>query len=349
MCDFIGNTESVMEQHILLKHVNPGHDNMFKCDECNYKCTERRELGNHFKDNHKDRALNKDISKLRDELRSLKNNFERLEALYHESLEEVDKTKAEYEARLMEANDKFRHVKSENEELKEKVDVLFKLGRSYINRKELDENEASRDPVDQSENNAEVTIIEENVVEENNVEETNVEDLQAWTTNKLRGFKRTGPATYAEKVKEARKTQTKQNPSKKTPCENPGPQQSPLSATVPTAASSQGEDPTRLRRTRYCHYFSNLGSCPYEERTGSKCKFVHDKAAPMCSNGMSCGRNKCMYKHPNTAGRRGPFLGQNMGFTQTLNPWQMMTPWWNMNPNQTLPSPWGMEMNMERR
>ena len=128
MCDFIGNTESVMEQHILLKHVNPGHDNMFKCDECNYKCTERRELGNHFKDNHKDRALNKDISKLRDELRSLKNNFERLEALYHESSEEVDKTKAEYEARLMEANDKFRHVKSENEELKEKVDVLFKLG-----------------------------------------------------------------------------------------------------------------------------------------------------------------------------------------------------------------------------
>ena len=44
--------------------------------------------------------------------------------------------KSDYEAKLIEANDKFRTVKAENQELKEKVDVLFKLGRSYINRKE---------------------------------------------------------------------------------------------------------------------------------------------------------------------------------------------------------------------
>ena len=37
MCDFVGITEAVMEHHILLKHVNPDDDNMFSCDECNYK------------------------------------------------------------------------------------------------------------------------------------------------------------------------------------------------------------------------------------------------------------------------------------------------------------------------
>ena len=44
--------------------------------------------------------------------------------------------KSDYGAKLIEANDKYRTVKAENEELKEKVDVLFKLGRSYINRKD---------------------------------------------------------------------------------------------------------------------------------------------------------------------------------------------------------------------
>ena len=80
---------------------------------------------------------------------------------------------------------------------------------------------------------------------------------------------------------------------------------------------------------------------------------MHDREAPMCSHGMSCSRTKCMYKHPNTAGRRTPFLGQNIGFNQNVNPWQMMTPWWNMSPgqNQMLHplNPWGMDVNMERR
>ena len=53
--------------------------------------------------------------------------------MYQDSLEEVNNVKSEYEARLIKANDNYVVVKAENEVLKEKVDVLFKLGRSYLN------------------------------------------------------------------------------------------------------------------------------------------------------------------------------------------------------------------------
>ena len=59
-------------------------------------------------------------------------NFERLEGMYHESLEEVNQVKSEYEAKLIRANDNQAVIMAENEALKEKVDILFKLGRSYI-------------------------------------------------------------------------------------------------------------------------------------------------------------------------------------------------------------------------
>ena len=68
----------------------------------------------------------------KEELRMLKSNFQRLELLFQDSLLQV---RSEYEAKLIDAKDKYRAVKAENEELKEKVDVIFKLGRSYINRR----------------------------------------------------------------------------------------------------------------------------------------------------------------------------------------------------------------------
>ena len=55
---------------------------------------------------------------MKEEIRVLRNNFERLESLFQESLEEVDKVKTEYEANLIEKNDKYTDAKAENEELK---------------------------------------------------------------------------------------------------------------------------------------------------------------------------------------------------------------------------------------
>ena len=74
----------------------------------------------------------------------MKSNFSRLETMYHQSLDEVNKVKSEYEAKIIIANDNYRVVKTENEVLKERVDVLFKLGRSYLNNtksKETDKEE----------------------------------------------------------------------------------------------------------------------------------------------------------------------------------------------------------------
>ena len=47
-------------------------------------------------------------------MRILKHNFERLETMYQDSLEEVNNVKSEYEARLIKANDNYVVVKAEN-------------------------------------------------------------------------------------------------------------------------------------------------------------------------------------------------------------------------------------------
>ena len=67
--------------------------------------------------------------------------------------------------------------------LKEKIDILFKLGRTYVNKKQ---GKIQPDNIEEMRNNAEV-------VETVTIKEDWVEDLQAWTQNKLRGFRRAGP------------------------------------------------------------------------------------------------------------------------------------------------------------
>ena len=48
--------------------------------------------------------------------------------------------KSEYTAKLLEATEKYRVTLQENEELKEKVEILFKLGRGYIDKTEPRQN-----------------------------------------------------------------------------------------------------------------------------------------------------------------------------------------------------------------
>ena len=57
--------------------------------------------------------------------------------MYHESLDEVNKVKSVYEAKLIEANNSFRTVKAENEVLKKKwmyflswVEVILTTARN---------------------------------------------------------------------------------------------------------------------------------------------------------------------------------------------------------------------------
>ena len=104
---------------------------IYKCDDCTFQSQDKRTFGEHFKQKHGSEAPTK---KLEEENRIIKNNFERLEGMYHDSLEEVNRVKSDCEARVIAANDNYTVLKAENEVLKEKVDILFKLGRSYLDR-----------------------------------------------------------------------------------------------------------------------------------------------------------------------------------------------------------------------
>ena len=52
---------------------------------------------------------------LKEEIQQLKNNFEWLDLLFQDSLEENNQLKLEYLAKLIEVNDRLRQVKTESE------------------------------------------------------------------------------------------------------------------------------------------------------------------------------------------------------------------------------------------
>ena len=172
VCQLVVTGEESMEDHILDKHALPDSDNKFSCDDCTFQTEDKKNFGKHYKENHGHQAAKivtgvksaatEANEKMRRDLKELKNNFERLELMYHESLENVNQVKSEYEAKLILANDNFTVIKAENEVLKEKVDVLFKLGRSYLNNMQKPKEDSKT-------------------------------KVQAWTRNKMRGFKRVDP------------------------------------------------------------------------------------------------------------------------------------------------------------
>ena len=306
-------------------------------------------FGKHYKETHGSKAKNStvdtmDASKGNEEYRILKNNFERLEVMYQDSLEEVNKVKSEYEARLIKANDDYDVVKSENEVLKEKVDVLFKLGRSYINNSSKKvENTDTINVQGAQEDEIQVLPTEEGEGTDN------LEDLQAWSVNKMRGFRRNNPASNSIPKKPDPPKNSK--PDKKKESAIPSPPSGPPPASAPptqtprpaerttTTAAITVEEQNEIQAVKYCHYFVNRGSCRFEERTGSKCKFEHS-VAPMCSFGINCSRHKCMFSHPKMpATAQNTFLGRNF---PVMNPWQMnmMNPWMQNSTNQFLPNPW---------
>ena len=226
--------------------------------------------------------------------------------------------------------------------LKEKVDILFKLGRSYLNREKVGTN-VNNDKDNKTNADDDITEVE--------TEEESTEDLGAWTRNKLRGFKRVNPAAGASPKTPAsglpQKPSTQKPATKATPSPSgTTPGRSAPSATpndVPPANTAARDD---YYKGKYCHFFVNTGKCNFEERTGDKCKFEH-KSAPACNSGMNCTRSKCMFSHPKINGINS-FLGSSRGMTPAINPWQMgpmMNPWMTTTPSQFMPNPWNMQRN----
>lgn len=247
-------------------------------------------------------------------------------------------------------------MKAENEVLKERVDILFKLGRSYLDRNNA-ANNTDEEKKEDSDEEIEVEVIDEDT--------ENIESLKEWTKNKMRGFKRANPAsTSIPKETPVEASKTKRSPNQNDPKKSvgepktnskpkhPNNQESYSSNskedTAPNADNDSSPETDHERfKGKYCHYFVNQGKCNFEERSGFKCRFEH-KVAPMCNFGVSCTRTKCMFSHPKVAGGNHTFLEKTRGFPPMMNPWQMMNPWMNP-PNQFIPNPWNGQGNQNRQ
>ena len=345
-CDFQGQEVDVMKEHIIEIHTKKEKDGRFSCCDCDYKSKKKQELLTHFRNEHMNtgNSLNKvdnddgePTINIKEEYRKLKNNFERLNTMFQESLQEVDKVKSEYTAKIAEATEKYRVALKENEELKEKVDILFKLGRGYIDRIEP-----------RKDNDTPVITVEKEKNDEVETPDDDIECLTAWATNKYRGFKRVSPTASSLRSKGPPTTSpgaaTTPRPDQSSPS-SPGPSTAQLSVNERLQNLAKNNPTTRPNpdvngQPQYCHFFTNYGRCNFEEKTGKRCKFLH-KTAPMCKKGLSCTRTRCMFTHPNTGGQNSPFLGTGTQFQNNQTPWlQVMNPFSNplnfmaMNPFQ---------------
>ena len=251
--------------------------------------------------------------------------------MYHEALDEINQVKSEYESKLVSANDNFCLVKAENETLKEKVDILFKLGRSYIDNTKAEHNQ-KKDPHN---NSSKPAVNDPDSIEVLDSSDVSLDDLQTWTKHKMRGFKRVDPTSSAASQNLAPKNKV---PQTKSPSIKPSTSNSSSNSNEPPRSSSTNYR-EQTNSERYCHYYVNLGKCNYKERTGEICRFEHKKA-PMCSFGINCTRFKCMYAHPRRQ-ENNSFLGNGNRMNNWMNPWSMMSPWMTQPQNQYM-NPWNM-------
>ena len=148
-------------------------------------------------------------------------------------------------------------------------------------------------------------------------------DQQSWNNKKLRGFKRKSVAfsednrNISQNVDDAQDSVIKSS-----------------EPTIDQIEDQHGQSQGTQKR-RYCHFFVNNGKCNYEEKTGSKCKFLHEKA-PMCNAGIRCSRQRCMYSHPKMNTIQNFLAGpmKNHPGDSVPIPWQMINwnPWNTPNP-----------------
>ena len=216
------------------------------------------------------------------------------------------------------------------------MDILFKLGKGYIDR--FEPRKDDKNPSVSAEN-------ENNTVEDS--PDDDIECLTAWTKNKFRGFKRVSPTASSLRCKEPSASSpgsaTTPRPTGTSSSTDTKTSQSTINERLQNIAQNSHENHRNSEANRYpqyCHFFTNYGRCAFEEKTGKSCKFLHKKA-PMCKNGTSCTRIKCMFTHPNTFGRNGPFLEKetNQTWPQMINPFQNPMNFFTMNPFQMPPLP----------
>ena len=254
MCNSNGSTQITMERHILDAHVKKNKSGKFTCDECSIEVKTKEELWDHYQKKHKLDESNNAIStdkdssetcSLKSELKALKSNFKRLEGLFKDTLDEGEKTKAEYQAKLLEATEEVRVLKSDNTALKERIDILYKLAKSYLDR--FEPSTSDRTP----EQEKKVVISDEVEVLEDSRSTT--PSLNAWTKSKVRGFKKTSPLspnTEQEQIEDNGSSNVMQDIQ---------PHQVNDQSRKTSDSPDQTSDSNSVKS--YCHFFSNYGHC----------------------------------------------------------------------------------------
>ena len=244
------------------------------------------------------------------EMAKLKEDFEKLHEIFETSKNAANKDNIDVDVELSNLREKFRVTKTENEFLKEKDETLFKLGKIAL------DNKKTKEP--------EIEIVEDG-------DEDGLDVLvQSVIDNKNSGFRRVGPATYADKVNK--------EDSKNNATEN---------ATKPKINTANQDNSANIPRNhinvKYCHFFSNFGECDHEVRTGFKCRYSHKKA-PNCKYDGNCNRMKCMFTHIKQMTPPGYLppqpLPQQMpsasflrnGFRHPGSPWQGAGNSWMLSP-----------------
>ena len=100
-------------------------------------------------------------SELKNELRSVKDDFERLSEIYRKEQQDFKDLKLNIDIDLSKTREEYRRMKVENEKLIARNDTLYKLGNIALNQKEKKTEKESENRNDEDN----IEIIEEEVID----------------------------------------------------------------------------------------------------------------------------------------------------------------------------------------